>query len=127
MRKTIFATLAFFACIAANAAEAQSVPEMLGPGQNIVAEAPNDLGGTTYVIQNADGSHTVVKTTKRGGVRSVERHETPLVDLTSGFTFSLNGGPMIYRPYDPGRRPVNRVDPKANPGAYNDFRSSLRH
>jgi len=110
MRSLLFASSSLLAVAFAGHAQAQTVPQMLAPGQSWVS-TPNPDGGTTYVIQNVDGTHSIIVTTKRGGIRS--RRLATGYDMENGFTYSLNGGPTIYRPYDPDLHPVNQVDPKA--------------
>ena len=113
MRSIIFASAALLASAIGGNAYAQTVPDMLGPNQVIVAQVPNDIGGTTYAVQNADGSHLIIRTGPFGGIRRVTRHDGPLMDPAKGFTYALNGGPLVYQAYNPNLHAVNPVDPKA--------------
>lgn len=113
MRSFVFASVALLASAVSGHVYAQSVPDMLGPGQVIRGSGPNDIGGTNYVVQNADGTHMVIKTGPRGGIRSVVHHDGALMDPAHGFTYALGNGPLIYRRYDPNLHQVNAVSPGA--------------
>jgi len=112
MRSIIFASVALLACAVSANVYAQSVPDMLGPGQVIQGSTGNAFGGTNYVVRNADGSHWLYEGGPRGGLRRIIRFFDPTMDPAKGFTYAVNGGPLIYRPYTPGLAPFNPVDPK---------------
>jgi hypothetical protein len=73
MRPLFFASVALLAAAASGGARAQSVTDMLGPDQIIRGETPNGLGGTTYFVENPDGSTVTIVTLSNGAVRSYKR------------------------------------------------------